>query len=110
MRLWELARERKAELLTSAYAAEEARRNLRGPHQQRELEKLLSSMQIVAAPPPGANSESLGLPAKDIPILQAAIGASATHLLTGDFTHFGPLYGKTVAGVLIAAPADYLTG
>ena len=47
------------------------------------------------------------LPLKDRPILVAAIAAQATHLLTGDFKHFGPLYGKRIHGVLILSPSTY---
>jgi len=47
------------------------------------------------------------LPEKDRPILLAAIRAHATHLLTGDKQHFGPLYGQSISGVLILRPADY---
>lgn len=38
----------------------------------------------------------------------AAAAAGATHVLTGDVTHFGPFYGRRAAGVLILPPADYL--
>ncbi len=107
-RLWAVAHEHKAVLITSTYAVEEARRNLKEVTQQAELERLLCRVKIVAAPPANAGSESHGLPAKDIPILQTAIVSEATHLITGDFTHFGFLYGKTIEGVLIIAPADYL--
>jgi hypothetical protein len=51
--------------------------------------------------------EGAGLPAKDRPILSAAIAAGATHLLTGDRRRFGPLHGRCVAGVLILRPADH---
>jgi uncharacterized protein len=49
------------------------------------------------------------LPDKDRPILLAAIGAGATHLLTGDFRHFGPYYGERIEGVLILPPGEYLS-
>jgi hypothetical protein len=32
----------------------------------------------------------------------------ATHLLTGDQQHFGPLFGQQIAGVLILSPGEYL--
>lgn len=48
------------------------------------------------------------LPEKDRPILLAAIEAKATHLLTGDLKHFSSYYGKTIEGVLILPPSDYL--
>jgi uncharacterized protein len=49
------------------------------------------------------------LPEKDQLILLAAIGAGATHLLTGDFRHFGPYYGERIQGVHILPPGDYLS-
>jgi hypothetical protein len=45
---------------------------------------------------------------KDLPILLDAINAQATHLLTGDKQHFGPLFGQVIGGTLIQFPADYL--
>ena len=41
-------------------------------------------------------------------IFLAAMGARATHLLTGDKTHFGRYYRRTIAGVLILPPSVYL--
>jgi len=47
------------------------------------------------------------LHAKDVPILLAAISATATHLLTGD-RDFDAYFGKSIGGVLILRPAEYL--
>lgn len=111
-RLRELWRRKNVTLLTSSYAAEEARRNLNVQHKI-ELEKLLKKITVVPTvqmsqfnplPP-----EAVMLNDKDIPILLDAISASATHLLTGDFSHFGPYYGKTIKGVRILPPAEYLS-
>jgi len=55
-------------------------------------------------------ARSSGLPEKDVPILHAAISGRATHLITADLRHFGPLLGMTIGGVLIQLPADYLHG
>jgi len=49
-----------------------------------------------------------GFPEKDAPILLAAMEAQATHLVTGDVRHFGPYFGRTVQGVLVVTPAEYL--
>jgi len=43
----------------------------------------------------------VGLPAKDQPVLAAAIAARADRLVTGDRTHFGPLFGKAIQGVRV---------
>jgi uncharacterized protein len=107
-RLWTLP---DARLITSVYAVEEARRNLSNPGQQSDLEELLGSVEIVptTAPTDHPLLSALELPAKDRPILLAAIGVGATHLLTGDFRHFGPHYGKRIEGVLILSPGEYLS-
>ena len=97
------------ELVTSAYAAEEARRNLASPDQRARLESLLSQMRIVAesdAPMPA----SVKLPDKDHPILKAAITAEATHLITGDVKDFGRYFGTRIAGILVVTPADFIRG
>jgi hypothetical protein len=107
-KLWELPN---TELLTSSYAVDEARCNLAvdRPHQTETLENLLDAMIFVAVPSEGlALPEGVDLPEKDRPILLAAIEAGATHLLTGDKTHFGKYFGQTVSGVLILRPREYL--
>ena len=50
------------------------------------------------------------LPDKDRPVLLAAIVNEATHLITGDITHFGPFFHRRVQSVLILPPAGYLEG
>ena len=107
-RLWRLPT---ARLITSAYAAEEARRNLSNSGQRRELEELLGSVEVVttAAPTDHPLFSTTELADKDRPVLLAAIGVGATHLLTGDFRHFGPYYGKRIEGVLVLPPGGYLT-
>ena len=101
-RLWKLE---DVELLTSAYAAEEARVNLAEEDQQRRLQELLARVTIItrlAHLPPGVT-----LPAKDQPIFQAALYARATHLLTGDKQHFGKYFGRRVGGIVVLPPAEY---
>ena len=105
--LWALA---ETELWSSGYAVAEALGNLREdrPEQVAHLERLAAALRLYEA-----LSTSAALPgdvelvAKDRPILQAAIAARATHLLTGDKRHFGSLFGRTVAGVQILPPSDY---
>ena len=106
-RLWDLET---AELISSSYAVEEARRNLSEPAQLKRLEGLLRSMRIVPEHPDAGDLQRTGLPDKDLPILAAAVGARATHLLTGDVTHFGPLLGRSITGVRVLTPAGYLRG
>lgn len=93
------------ELMTSAYAAEEARVNLAERDQRDRLATLLERVKIVvgvAGLPAG-----ITLPEKDQPILQAAIQSRASHLLTGDKRHFGRYFGKSYSGVLVVAPSEY---
>ena len=103
VRLWKL---RDVVLCTSHYAAEEARLNLSDVQRDR-LASLLLTLQFFEASERGL-PRGLSLPEKDAPILIAAIEAGATHLLTGDIRHFGPYFGKTVEGVLISLPGEYL--
>jgi uncharacterized protein len=49
------------------------------------------------------------LPEKDQPVLSAAIALKCDALLTGDKTHFGPIYGKTFYGVTIHSPVSLYT-
>ena len=103
-RLWKVPG---VELFTSAYASEEARRNLPSADQRARLEDLLGRMRIVPesdAPLPS----SVRLPDNDLPILKAAIAAGATHLVTGDVKDFGRYLGQRIAGVLVVTPADFI--
>ncbi|OGP55764.1 MAG: hypothetical protein A2V67_13605 [Deltaproteobacteria bacterium RBG_13_61_14] len=104
-RLWKL---RGVKLITSAYALEEARINLETEDQCARLEGLAQALIILTGHPDQPLPSGIKLPEKDRPILQAAISAQATHLLTGDLTHFGRYYGQTFSGVLILSPGDYL--
>ncbi len=93
-------------LITSDYAIEEARTNLDLPAQKARLTRLLRKVEVGGfrhfTLPRG-----ITLPEKDRPILLAAIDAGATHLLTGDWDHFGPFFRQVIAGVLVLPPAEY---
>jgi predicted nucleic acid-binding protein len=107
--LWEM---KDAELLSSAYAVEEARRNLaldRPPALVR-LERLTSGLRLVNPPVGLKLPEGVRLDSKDRPILLAAIHGKADFLLTGDGRHFGHLYGKRIEGVMVLRPAQYFEG
>jgi uncharacterized protein len=107
LRLWELPDVR---LITSAYALEEARRNLSDVEQLARLDSLAGRMEIRVEESDEPLPEGVALPAKDRPILGGAIRAGTTHLLTGDVRHFGRYLGQTVGGVHILPPGDYLRG
>jgi uncharacterized protein len=79
----------------------------KAPGQIARLEGLTHSVTIVAEPAERPLPEGIDLPARDRPILLAAIDARATHLLSGDRRHFGPYYRRRVEGVLILPPAEY---
>ena len=69
----------RTQLVTSAYALEEARRNLSSGQQQAELERLCRSVEVVSIlPPQGAPSILAKLPENDRPILWAVITISDT--------------------------------
>ena len=104
--LWELT---DTELVTSSYAAVEAIRNMvaKAPAKLPELSKLLSRMGLVADSAESKIPEGIDLPAKDVPILVAAIACRASYLLTGDH-HFDKLFGRVIKGVLVIRPSDYL--
>ena len=112
-RLWSLP---DTKVLTSEYAVEEARRNLEsyaGSETERKwllkgLDALLADLEIVATPYPLPETLEANLPAKDLPILAAAVAAKAKFLITGDKRHFGAHFGRKIHGIAILRPADYL--
>lgn len=104
-RLWSLARQGELVLVTSAYALEEARRNL-DDEAQSHLDEI--AREIVLVPEVEIITPSpFQLPPKDRPILAAALNARATHLLTGDRRHFGPYFSQSVEGMMICTPREY---
>ena len=94
---------RRAECLTNAYAVEEARRNLelKFPDTLPDFTALVRRCQLV---PALTVDLPVALKAKDAPVLGGAIAGQATHLLTGDLTDFGHLFGQTVQGVKVVPP------
>jgi hypothetical protein len=78
-----------------------------GHQMQGRLSELVSAVQLVPEAPYVELSEDITLPAVDRPILQAAIAAGATYLLTGDKAHFGRYYSRSLHGVRILPPAEY---
>lgn len=96
-------------VITSDYAAEEARRNIlaKRPTALDGLEKILKQIEIV----PSVQSEAcpIALPLKDQPIFLAALMAKATHLLTGDVKDFGPHMNRPdkTAGIVIQTVTEF---
>lgn len=96
------------ELVTSEYAWEEAYRNLPRKEQWERLFALAPGLRIVREGGAWSLPGDVILPEKDRPILAAAILSGATHLITGDATHFGVWYGKRIGSLLVLKPAAYL--
>jgi predicted nucleic acid-binding protein len=94
------------ECWVDAYVIEEARRNLIAKAAGRvpALDELLSRVSVSATTPAPGRTETYGLPAKDRVVLAAAVALKCDALLTGDRTHFGRFYGRSLAGVRIHSP------
>ncbi len=107
--IFDLAAAGFCDCITSAYALDEARRNLLKRHPDRiaALDQTISGLVIVGEP----NAEfrpwaaTLGITEKDVPIPAAAAQANAAWLVTGDHA-FAPLYGKKPRGVDVMLPAE----
>jgi predicted nucleic acid-binding protein len=92
-------------LVADPYVIAEAERNIRSryPESLPDLQGLL--MAVGRQPAAGRSAlqaaESVNLDPKDRPVLAAAIAAGCDILVTGDTTHFGELYGRTVRNVTV---------
>ena len=106
-RLIELLIKARHECCADGFVLEETRRNLaaKAPDGLVTLDSLLLRMQVAGVQPfDAALDMALPLPDKDRPVLAAAIRLGCAALVTGDRTHFGPLYGRTFRGVTIHSP------
>lgn len=97
-------------LVSSAYAIEEARRNIavKAPGALISFAKLVGGLSIASQP--STPDRALQLPDKDVPIWSAARCCGATHLITGDVKDFGRWMNKpqVTAGIVIQTAAEYL--
>lgn len=97
-------------LVCPGHAIEEARRNItaRYPRRLADLEELLRNVEVVPEPRAGTLewAASMGLPAKDAPILAAAVDSRCHILATGDRTDFGHLFGRRLKGTVVMLPAE----
>jgi predicted nucleic acid-binding protein len=111
--LFELASAGRCRLLTSAFAWDEAQRNIRlkSPQRSQTLDALRERLEYAPVPDAQAilDAAEQGLPDKDAPILAAARVAKADILVTGDRTHFGHLYGKTIGSLWVLTLSETLT-
>ena len=94
-------------MLTSPYCIAEVRRNLRDLQQQARFESILARTILVPDCDPVRLPTTLMLPAKDVPVMGAAIACRADILLTGDHNHFSLFYGRQEAGVLVESPDQF---
>lgn len=98
------------QIFTSAYAIEEARRNLerKSPNALSQLAQLLRNIKIVV--PSLSSPYPENLPLKDRPIFQAAHTGKASHLLTGDLKDFGPIMNRPDLsfGIIVQTVAEFL--
>ena len=99
---------KKTKLITSSYAVEEARRNIKTPLQKERLEVLINRLQIISHDHASSIPSEIILKDKDRPILSAAIASKADFLITGDFQDFGRYFGKSISGVVVLSPSEYL--
>ena len=98
------------QLVTSAYALEEARRNLalKFPDGLERLDALAQGLRM--SPDAATQDCPAGLPDKDCPIYRAAHACRADVLLTGDLRDFGFLMNdrNKAGGLLVQTVGDFL--
>ena len=95
---------RKADVVSSQAAADEAFRNLDRKFASR-LSHLQSLVQSITLTQLVADLPGVDLVEKDRHILGAAVASRCSHLLTGDERHFQHLFGKTIQGVKVVNAA-----
>jgi predicted nucleic acid-binding protein len=106
-RLLALLIDARHECWVDEFVITEARRNLelKAPSGLAALDRLLKRLRVASLGTPGTELDAaLPLAEKDRPILAAAIGLACDVLVTGDRTHFGALYGRSIGGVTIHSP------
>jgi len=112
--LVELGAAGRVTLLTSPLAIVEAERNLEAkrPASLATMRRSLAAVRVVREPAP-ADVERLTPPelsSKDRPLLAAALGAHATHFVTGDVADFGRWMGRRARLPLrVMTPRQFLT-
>jgi len=110
--LFRLAAAGKCSLCTSAFAHEEAVRNIhtKAPEKLADLIVLMKQVEILPEPHPTWVTWAAGLPLvpKDAPVLAAALQGKVDIFVTGDRRDFGNLFGQVLQGVKILTPADAL--
>jgi predicted nucleic acid-binding protein len=110
--LFRLAAAGKCSLCTSAFAHEEAVRNIhnKAPEKLADLTVLMKQVDIIPEPHPKWVTWAAVLPLvrKDAPVLAAALQGKVDIFVTGDRRDFGHLFGRVLEGVKVLTPADAL--
>ena len=113
--LFALAAAGDCELLSSEYALEEARRNLRLKADRDSLERFETAITAIiqvqeasGAALEQAHAVNLS-DASDIPILAAALQSGADALVTGDRRAFGAIFGQRIGSLRVLRLRDALT-
>ncbi|MBI4537233.1 MAG: PIN domain-containing protein [candidate division NC10 bacterium] len=97
-------------LFTSDAACEEAERNLAAKYPD-SLPLLTGLLDRITPDTADLSSPfSDGLAAKDAVVFQVAVSCCATHFLTGDLQHFGPLMNRPdmACSIIIQTVAEFL--
>jgi uncharacterized protein len=110
--MFRLAAAGKCSLFTSAFAHEEAFRNLhnKAPQKLADLTVLMKQVNMLPEPHPKWVSRATALPLvqKDAPVLAAALQGNVDIFVTGDRHDFGHLFGRVLHGVKALSAADAL--
>lgn len=110
--LFRLAAAGKCSLCTSAFAQEEAHRNIQKKAADKlpDFTTLMRQVDILPEPHPKwvTWAERLPLARKDTPVLAAAIQGKVDIFVTGDRRDFGHLFEQVLEGVKILTPTDAL--
>jgi len=110
--LFRLAAIGKCAFCTSAFAHEEAVRNIhnKAPEKLADLTVLMKQVDILPEPHPQwvIRVARLPLSGKDAPVLAAALQGKVDIFVTGDRRDFGHLFGQVLEGVKVLTPADAL--
>jgi uncharacterized protein len=94
--------------VTSPYAIDEVRRNIKLPGQHPRFDALLTRTSLVSDAAANFVPDRIRLVDKDRPILAAAIAAGVDYLVTGDKTHFAHLYSSKSSHVSVISPGEFL--
>ena len=106
----ELSRRGHWQVVTSAYAAEEARRNIRRKYPEWD-DRLTFLLDLIEThPTPRGDQCPLPLSSKGRPIFEAAMRVGATHLLTNDRVEFDRFMNRAAQthGIEIQTVADFV--